>query len=85
MVWEVKCDNCGEIINWGGSEPSKYDEEGKIPEDAIKFDDKVYCQNCVKKLVQFGVGDVKDRIVHLEERMKEVMKAVGMEKGINPE
>lgn len=85
MVWEVKCSNCDKIINWGGSEPAEYDKEDKIPDDAIKFDDKVYCRHCVKKFVQFGVGDVEDRVSHIETRLEEVMKSVGMEKGINPD
>lgn len=89
MVWEVKCDNCDSIINWGGSEPSKYatedPEEMKLGDEAIRFDDKVYCKVCVKKFVKFGVGDVEDRVDYLEDRMKEVMQAVGMEKGLNPQ
>ncbi|MFB6159203.1 MAG: hypothetical protein ABEJ95_06135 [Candidatus Nanohalobium sp.] len=89
MVWEVKCDNCGEVINWGGSEPSKYDardeDEIKLGDEAIRFNDNVYCKECVKEFVRFGIGDVENRVGYLEDRMEEVMKAVGMEKGINPE
>lgn len=89
MVWEVKCDNCGEIINFGGSEPSEYGpdtpEEIKMTDEAIKFDGNTYCKDCVKKFVKFGVGDVEDRVDYLEDRLKEVMQAVGMEKNLNPE
>lgn len=89
MVWDVKCDNCGELINWGGKEPSQYGPEDpekvKLGDAAIKFDGNVYCKACVKKFVKFGVGDVEDRVDYLEQRMEDVMKAVGMEKGINPD
>jgi hypothetical protein len=84
MVYEVKCANCGDIINFGGHDP----EEGlgpgsKLPENAIEFNDEVYCEACVKKFVEFGIGDVEERIDFLEDQIKDMRKELGMEKGLN--
>jgi len=82
MVYEVKCENCGELIDFGGHDPEEkaVGSHSRIPEDAIKFDDKVFCKDCVKKFVTFGIGEVEDKLEFLEEEMEEVRDALGMEK-----
>jgi len=39
MVYEVKCENCGELIDFGGHDPEEkaVGSHSRIPEDAIKF------------------------------------------------
>ena len=81
MVYEVKCENCDKMINFGGTDPEEtLNDPPKIPENGIKFDGKVYCRECVKKFVKFGIGEVQERVEYLEEEMKEVKDALGMEK-----
>jgi hypothetical protein len=83
MVYEVKCENCGDLINFGGTDPEEtLNKPPKIPENGIKFDGKVYCKECVKKFVRFGIGEVQERVEYLEEEMKEVKDALGMEKNL---
>lgn len=71
MVYEVKCENCGDILNFGGEDPDdKFgEEEEKIPENAMEFDGEVYCRSCVKELVQFGAQGVMDRLEKLETKV----------------
>ncbi|MFB6208310.1 MAG: hypothetical protein ABEJ69_03095 [Candidatus Nanohaloarchaea archaeon] len=85
MVYEVKCAECGKIMDFGGREPSDFSGEEKLPEDAIEFQGEVYCRECVKKFVQFGVGEVEDRVDWLEDQLKEVLDAMGMEENLDPE
>ncbi|MFB6204163.1 MAG: hypothetical protein ABEJ75_00795 [Candidatus Nanohaloarchaea archaeon] len=80
MVYEVKCAECGKVIDFGGREPSDFSGEEKLPEDAIEFQGDVYCRECVKKFVQFGVGEIEERVDQLEDNLEEVMDAVGIEK-----
>ncbi|MFB6158749.1 MAG: hypothetical protein ABEJ95_03760 [Candidatus Nanohalobium sp.] len=82
MVYEVKCDNCGELIDFGGHDPDEeLGPETKLPENAIRFDGSVYCENCVERFVQFGIGDVEDKVEFLMNQMKEVREELGLEKG----
>ncbi|MFB6175047.1 MAG: hypothetical protein ABEJ87_03640 [Candidatus Nanohalobium sp.] len=68
MVYEVKCSNCGEVLNFGGKDPDeKFGEEEKIPENAIEFDGSVYCRSCVSELIEFGAQEVLERLESLEE------------------
>lgn len=85
MVYEVKCSECGEIIDFGGEEPSEFSAEEKLPDGAIKFQGEIYCEDCVKKFVKFGIGDVEKRVDYLERNMEDLMDAIGMEKNMNPE
>ena len=79
MVYEVKCDNCGTLLSFGGSDPDeKMGPETKMPDDAIEFDDSVYCQECVNDLIQFGAGDITSRIDHIENRLREALEALGI-------
>jgi hypothetical protein len=81
MVYEVKCDNCGDIIDFGGEDPEeKPIEQSKIPPNAIEFDDSVYCESCVKEFVEFGIGDVEERIDFLEEQVEDLKKELGLSK-----
>lgn len=70
MVYEVKCSNCGDILNFGGKDPDdKFGDEDKIPENAMEFDDEVYCRSCVKELVKFGSQGMMDRLERLETKV----------------
>lgn len=70
MVYEVKCSNCGEILNFGGKDPDeKFGDEKKIPDNALEFDDKVYCRECVREFVRFGSQDMLERIEKLETKV----------------
>ena len=73
MVWEVKCHQCEEILEFGGS------GEKEIPEDAIEWDGNVYCKSCVEQFVKLGVGDIQSRVDYLEETMQEVADDLGVE------
>lgn len=81
MVYEVECAHCGRLLSFGGEDPNenKYSSKTKIPEDAIKFDGSVYCRQCVKKFVEFGTGDVSERIDSIEESLREVREELGFE------
>ena len=70
MVYEVKCSNCGVILNFGGKDPDeKFGDEQKIPDNALEFDDSIYCRECVKKFVKFGSKDVFERLDKLETKV----------------
>jgi ribosomal protein S27E len=70
MVYEVKCSNCGDVLNFGGKDPDgKFGEEEKIPENAMKFDGEVYCHECVREFVRFGTEDLQERLDSLETKV----------------
>lgn len=72
MVYEVKCSQCGKIIDFGGEDPEE------LPEDAYEFNDNVYCRECVKRFVEFGTGELSSRVESLEDDMEEAKKALGI-------
>lgn len=74
MVYEIECAQCGELIDFGGEEPDE------LPEDAVEFDGKVYCSDCVKEFVETGTGEITDRVENLENMMDEVADQLGIEK-----
>lgn len=74
MVYEKECSNCDRVLDFGGR------DRGNIPKDAIEFDGNLYCRECVKELVMFGIGDVQDRIADLEEEVKKIKDAIGLER-----
>ena len=74
MVYEKKCSQCGQILDFGGKDP------GRLPENAMEFNGDIYCKECVKEFVEFGTGELLDRIEHLEDTMEEVREALGIEK-----
>lgn len=76
MVYEKKCAECGSIIDFGGKDPER------LPENAIEFDGEIYCKECVRSFVEFGTGEVVERLDQLEEEMKEVRQELGMEKNV---
>ena len=73
MVYEIKCSQCGKMIDFGGEQP-----EG-LPEDAYEFNDNIYCRECVKEFVEFGTGELNSRIESLEDDMEEVKKGMGIQ------
>lgn len=81
MVYEIKCNNCGEIMDFGGTRPEEsMDAREDYPDDVMKFDGNWYCKDCVEKFVIFGIGEIEDRIDYLEDRMEEVLDALGISK-----
>lgn len=74
MVYEKKCVECGKIIDFGGK------DRGRLPENAIEFNDDIYCKDCVQKFVRFGIGNVVERIEQLEDTMEDVRDELGLEK-----
>lgn len=74
MVYEKKCSECGDLIDFGGR------DDGRLPDDAIEFDDNIYCKDCVKEFVEFGTGNILDRISFLEDKIDDMMQELGMEK-----
>ena len=82
MVYEVRCDNCGDLLEFGGNNPeeSNVAPHSRLPENAVEFDDKVYCEKCVEKFVKFGIGDVEKRIELIEDQMEKVRDELGIEK-----
>lgn len=83
MVYEKKCSECGKIIDFGGEDPEESDYGKGLPENAIRFNDKLYCQECVKSFVEFGTGGLLEKISELEENLDDIMKELGMEKNLN--
>lgn len=74
MVYEKKCVQCDKMIDFGGK------DNGRLPKNAMKFNGDIYCKECVKEFVEFGTGELADRIAYLEETMEEVKEALGLEK-----
>jgi Fe2+ or Zn2+ uptake regulation protein len=74
MVYEKKCDNCGKVLDFGGRESL-----AREPKEAMKFDDKLYCRECIKKFVEFGTDKIEKRIKKLEDKMDDVGYEMGME------
>ncbi|MFB6203678.1 MAG: hypothetical protein ABEK01_04270 [Candidatus Nanohaloarchaea archaeon] len=79
MVYSVTCDECGEVIDFGGREPSEFSGHERLPEDAIEFDDRVYCRDCVKEFVEFGTGDIIQQIEDMKDDMDEIKDRIGFE------
>ncbi|MFB6143851.1 MAG: hypothetical protein ABEJ98_00935 [Candidatus Nanohaloarchaea archaeon] len=73
MVYEIKCSQCGKLIDFGG------EEKDRLPENAYEFNGDIYCRECVKEFVEFGTGELNERIESLEDDMEEVKKGMGME------
>jgi hypothetical protein len=79
MVYEIKCDNCGKIIDFGGRRPEEsLDGSKEFPENAMKFDGSVYCRECIQDLIQFGAGDIQRRVDYVMNKMDEVLDALGI-------
>jgi len=68
MVYQKKCSECGETLDIGGK------DRGNLPENAIKFDEKLFCRDCVKTFVEFGTGDVMAEIQSLQEEVDDLKK-----------
>ncbi|MFQ3275059.1 MAG: hypothetical protein ACI9LV_000160 [Candidatus Nanohaloarchaea archaeon] len=84
MVYEKKCSECGKILDFGGEDPEEddYTPEG-LPENAMRFNDKLYCKECVKEFVEFGTGSLMEKIQNLEESLNDIQKELGIEKNMN--
>jgi len=86
MVYSKRCVNCDKLIDFGSTDPEKDDlTPNELPDNAMRFDGKLYCKECVKKFVQFGTGDLQSRIEFLEQKMEDVAEALGMQKTLNSE
>lgn len=76
MVYEEKCEECGKVLDFGGRK-----RNDKLPEDAIKFDGSLYCRECVRELINFGSGDIFERIDNLEDKIEDIGYEMGMKFG----
>lgn len=74
MVYEKECVECGKIIDFGGEDPEK------LPDNAIEFNDDIYCRECVKRFVEFGTGDIIGRIKQIEEAIENIEDELGLQK-----
>ncbi|NMJ76699.1 hypothetical protein GLU01_01380 [Nanohaloarchaea archaeon] len=85
MVYEIKCSECDKIMEFGGRKPgeAEFDNRDPLPEDATRFNDEVYCRECVKDFVEFGTGEVKERVESLEETVRNLKLDLGFEEGLN--
>lgn len=73
MVYEIECSQCGKMIDFGGEKPEN------LPKDAYEFNDNIYCRECVKEFVEFGTGELNERVASLEDDMEEVKKGMGIQ------
>ena len=76
MVYEKKCVQCDKMIDFGGK------DRGRLPENAMEFNGDIYCKECVRKFVEFGTGELMDRVAALEEDMRKAREALGFEKSL---
>lgn len=83
MVYEKKCSECGKIIDFGGEDPEENKYKKDLPDNAMRFNEKLYCRECVKEFVEFGTGSILDRIEELEQNLDDIRKELGMEKSMN--
>lgn len=68
-------------MDWGGEKPEEtLDANDTYSDEIMKFDGNWYCKDCVEKFVIFGIGEIEERIDYLEDRMKEVLDALGISK-----
>lgn len=74
MVYEKKCVECGKLIDFGGEDPER------LPENAIEFDGEIYCRECVKNFVEFGTGNLLERIEQIESAIDEIEEELGLER-----
>ncbi len=73
MVYEIKCSECGKIIDFGGNKP-----EG-LPNNVTEWHGDIFCEECVEELVVFGIGELQERVDFLEEKLEEVLDTLGLE------
>jgi len=76
MVYEKKCVQCGKMLDFGGK------DDGRLPKNGMEFNGEIYCKECVKEFVEFGTGDLDDRLAAIEQDMKKVREALGIEKSL---
>lgn len=76
MVYEKKCVQCDKVLDFGGR------DTGRLPENAMEFNGDIYCKGCVKKFVEFGTGELDDRLAIIEEDMRKVRETLGLEKSM---
>jgi len=74
MVYEKKCAECGKMIDFGGKDPER------LPENAIEFNDEIYCRECVKRFVEFGTGDLLGLIQEIQGAIEDIEDELGLER-----
>lgn len=87
MVYEIKCAQCDRVIDFGGEKPGEgdFDRRDPLPENAMEFNGDIYCKECVKEFVEFGTGEIIERIERLEEAVNEMRIELGFEKTLGEE
>lgn len=74
MVYEKECVECGKMIDFGGRDPER------LPDNAIEFNGDIYCKECVKKFVEFGTGNLLERIQGIESALEDIEDELGLER-----
>lgn len=77
MVYEIKCSQCGKLMDFGGEEPESPED---LPENITEFQGDYFCRECVKQLIEFGSSDIVERVDRVEEQLERVRDELGMEK-----
>lgn len=72
MVYENKCSECGNLLNFGG------EDRGELPDNAFEFNGNVYCRDCVEEFVEFGSGNTVEKVEALEEKVEDIRKELGL-------
>lgn len=65
------------MLDFGG------EDDGSLPENATEFNGEIYCHDCVKNFVEFGTGDIINRMRELEDALEDIQEELGMEKTLN--
>jgi len=78
MVYERKCGNCDQLIEFGGRESLE-----NLPDNAIEFDGNIYCKKCVRELIQFGSDNVLDDVKELKKKAQKMVYQMGLDLQIN--
>lgn len=74
MVYEKKCSNCGQLMEFGGRESLE-----NLPDNAIEFDGSIYCKKCVRELIQFGTDGIIDDIKTLKKKAQKMVYQMGLD------
>lgn len=74
MVYEKECVECGKMIDFGGR------DRGRLPDNAIEFNGDIYCKECVKNFVEFGTGNLLERIKQIESAIEDIEDELGLER-----
>lgn len=73
-MYEKKCNNCGQLIEFGGRESLE-----NLPDNAIEFGGEIYCKKCIRELIQFGSDGIIDEVKELKEKAQKIVYQMGLD------